>query len=285
MRNFFHDPKVLCKVYYDNGDKLSTRLNMWHNYGISKISFIDYLKSILKDQYDVYIDLGCGNAFNSSALLNRVVKRAYMCDISSSILEEAKKNVYKVESEAEVVFLNENIKQTSVETQSCNLITLMHVLHHVDNIERVFEEVKRIASHGATLIITTYNHTLKDFLNVNHYENLSKLNFPQYMKDKKSYLMFNGDNAFDITKKYFGKKNVVCYNYENHAIVNDAQVIMDYYTSAMMYRMSKGVFSKDITKEMWSQLETLMREKVEKELEKKGNILISGLVTVLEVNL
>lgn len=285
MHKNFCEPDILCKVYYDTGKKLSTRLNLWNNYGTNKTTLMDYLKSILMHKYNVYADLGCGNAYNSLSLLSSVQQKSYMCDVSSNILDEARLNISRFTSENNVVFLNEDIKQTSIESNSCDLITLMHVLHHIDDINAVFKEVNRIAAPGATLIITTYDHTLKDFLNVKHYDNLSELGFPEYMKDKEDYLKFNGENAFNITRNYFGENNVICHKYENHAKISDAEKVMEYYTSAMMYRLSQGIYSNDISQQKWSQLEVSMRNSVETELQNKGHILIEGFVTILEVKL
>lgn len=285
MQNFFNDVKVLNKVYYNGDNKLSKRIDMWNMYGTNKISYKEFIFSLLDNQYECYADLGCGNAFYSSEILNFVTKEVFLCDVSSNMLKNAEERINNknINTKPKIIFLNENLLSTSISDNSCDLVTLMHVLHHINNFQEAINEVKRITKKGATVIITTYNNSLTDWLNKTHYKLLKELDFPEYMLNKSDYLAFAGNNAIDILKKNF--ENIIRIDYNNDAIINNNEAIMNYYSSAMMYRMSMGYSSKDIDSKKWKNLYNKMKSAVDCELKEKGDIVIEGNITAFKITI
>lgn len=279
----FYDIEVLNKVFYNDKSKLSTRIDIWNKYGMAKKSYRDFLLSILdKQSFDGYIDIGCGNAKYSSEILKYVSGNAYFCDISKSLIEEAKLNT-KNKSNCECIYINDDISQINIPKHSCELISLMHVLHHIDNIDAIFDKVESLAKDNARILITTYEHSLKDYLNVIHYEALEKFKFPQYMMDKEQYLKFNGDRAYQYLNNRFNK--VEKHDYFNDALMNDPQIVLDYYTSAMMYRLSKGGYSTDISKDQWQCLYDYVKAAVIKEIKENKQIVLEGHLVAFWVRL
>lgn len=282
MQKNFYNLNILNSVYYGDKSKLNTRINVWKNYGTEKQSYADFLLSIIgKQKFNGYADLGCGNAFYSNKFINNIVGNAYFCDISNDLLCEAQSNITPHDF-CKVTFINDDIINAKIPDNSCELITLMHVLHHIDNLDTIFEKVKKISKKNSKILITTYNHSLTDFLNTTHYDALKKFGFPQYMIDTTEYLKFNGNNAYEYLIKSFN--NVETFIYQNDAIIDDPSVLLDYYSSAMMFRMSKGYFSLDITSQQWEQLYNYVKENIEKEIEKKGAILLEGQLMAFLVN-
>ena len=283
MLNYFNNKTVLKDVFYNNNRKLQTRIDFWNEFGTNNLNYKDFLFSLIDDKFDNYADLGCGNAFYSSLFLPYVQKKAYFCDISEKMLQKAYENIKKNNFSKNINYylLNEDVCETSIPSSSCQLITMMHVLHHVDNIYSALNEAKRIVSPNGYIIVTTYNHNLKDWLNAIHYKTIEELGFPKYMLDKPAYLKFSGNNAFDILKRVF--PTVIKKEYINNAIVNDVESVMMYYKSAMMYRLSKGPYTKDIDVCQWQKLYEKVKEHVCTKIEKDGVIEVDGKVSAFKI--
>lgn len=283
MPTNYKDLDILNDFYYRNDTKLMRRISMWNNFGTNEMTYSEFLHSLLNKDYDVYADIGCGNAFYSSELLKYINKEAYFLDSSKAILEDAKKRItYTMKKpNLKTFFVSSDLTKTSFSDHQFNLITLMHVLQHVNNLELAMRELRRIIDKDGEIIITTYNNSLNDWLNRTHYETIRELEFPCYMSEVKDYLRFSGDNAFVFLKDYFSRVDRIDYN--NDAIISDPVTIMEYYQSGMMYRMSEGENDKMISSEKWEKLRQSIECKLEKELKNKGNIRIEGNVTAFRV--
>lgn len=285
MVKSFYDRNVLENVFYGDKSQLLTRIDVWNKYGISKQNYDDFLMSIIDyRRYNGFIDIGCGNARYSSNFLKCVEGNAYFCDISRSLLEEAKIITAKAMHSCKLFFINEDISNVNILPNSCELISLMHVLHHIDDIDSLFDKIDIIAKPNAAIMITTYNHSMTDFLNMVHYEAIKELGFPHYMLDKEQYLKFNGNKAYEYLKRRYRSK-VKKFDYYNDAIIKETQIFMDYYASATMFRMSKGYYSTDITKKQWERLYTYVKDKAEEEIKKNGQIVLEGHLTAFLIQL
>lgn len=283
--NFYKSAEVLNKIYYDGDSKLKTRIDFWNRFGLSSISYSKFLKDIIdRDTYDSMIDLGCGNAFYSAKLLPKIKKEALFIDVSNKILEQAKINVVKSPFLCNVCFACDDISKNSFQIEKkYDLILAMHVLQHIKDIMNCLEKIKLIASKDSQIIITTYDKTLTDWINQKHYALLRKLKFPQYMFEKEEYLRFSGRNASALIRECFPNSNIMEFEFRNSANCYDSNALLDYYSSAMMFRMSKGIESSDISKNQWHTLYCEMKKEIKDELKKSKIISVEGNVKAFKI--
>ena len=276
---------TILDLLYKDKSKLKTRIGVWKTYATATQGYTEFLLSILGNKiYDGYADLGCGDAFYSSQFLNNISGEAYFCDFSKSLITEAEKKIRGIRSK-NVNFLCTDIIKAEIPNGCCALISLMHVLHHIENMDAVFNKVRQIAKDESDILITTFDHSLKDFLNEKHYEALEKFSFPLYMRDKAQYLKFSGDKAYNRLCHSFPDCDIQRFEYRNDALVNDANVLFDYYQSAMMFRLSNGFSSKDITKDQWADLAAFMKNSIEEELKIHQAIRLEGGLVAFMIHL
>ncbi|GAA0054731.1 UNVERIFIED_CONTAM: methyltransferase [Streptococcus canis] len=282
MLNGYKNPKILSSEFYKLDNQLQTRINFWNQYGQNSIGYGEVLKSLLLDKYENMIDIGCGNARYSSTFLNNVVREATFLDLSEDMLTSTQKNVANIDAKPSVIFYHqENFLTAKLEKNYYDLVVAMHVLQHVDDIYAGLEKLKEILADNGTVLITTYNNTLSDCLNQKHYYLLKELEFPTRMLDKKMYLTFSGNHARKKLSEVFNTFEEM--HYKNDAIVDNVEDLMTYYKSSMMYRMSEGRQSKDISEQQWQKLETRMYQELSKEIALSGKITVEGRVQIFKV--
>jgi len=269
------------EFFYANGKKLMQRISMWNKFGTNTMTYGQFLDSLITTTYKVYADFGCGNAFHSSNLLKHITDEAYFVDSSSGILKEARDNVSNfVQNSSPNVktsFIESDVTRTNIPEGKVNLLTLMHVLHHLDDVEDVVKEIHRVIDPSGRIIITTYSHSLDDWINRTHYQALRDLDFPDFTMDKLSYREYSGDNLSRLLRNRFSSIERV--DYRNDALVSDRFAVLQYYRSAMMYRMSKGQDDDAVCSEKWEHLSATFEERLEEKLAKDGVILIDGAVS------
>lgn len=283
-RTGYTNETYLKTEFYNNESKLDKRIDVWNKYGCNKIKYPDFILGLLDKEYKTYADLGCGNARVSTQIAKLISKKSYFVDISEEMLKAAKLRIQTAEnSEHRSVFLNENFCETSIPTHSCELVTAMHSIQHTNKFNMVFDEISRIVSNSGTVLITTYDKTLTDWLNLVHYSLLRELDFPDTMLDTEEYLAFSGINARKHIQEYFGNEDF--YIYQNDAFVTSVEDLMDYYASGMMFRGVDVDKQNIITKAMWRRLYDRMKEEAEKEMNRNSGILIDGKVLCAKIKI
>lgn len=234
----FQDPESISKTLYSNSNGLQKRIEMWNRYGCSNIPYREFLLAHLPSSFMNYLDVGCGNAIYSSEFARFATDVCAMLDCSSNILEEAKNNVRNCALKCNVDFICGDICNMPFEDNSFDFITAMHIFHHVKDIQCGLSEIIRVLKPKGKLMITTYDKLLEDPLNIYHYSALRGLNFPSSMLDTVEYLKFSGIKPRDYLARYFDEFSE--HIYENSMEIDDIDDILDYYSSAMMFRMFHG---------------------------------------------
>lgn len=280
----FTDEFFLRNSFYNLESKLNKRIDIWNRFGTNRIKYKDYIMSILGDEYSSYADLGCGNAMISLHIAERVKNVSYFVDISPAMIDAAKQHVFDNlgSYQCSNVFLNESFYNTSITSNSCDLVTAMHSIQHAADINRVFNEIERITKASGTVLITTYDKSLTDWINITHYSLLKELGFPNDMLEKELYLAFSGTNAKECIGHFFGEYE--SYTYENDALVTSVKDLLAYYASGMMFRAVNSNVN-DVTDTMWQKLLTRMEEEIEKEMQQKGKIRIEGKVLCAKIKM
>ena len=106
------------------------------------------------------VDFGCGTGF-FTAYLAKIASSTVGIDVSPKMLEKARENVKKNGSSAE--FLESDGTDIRLESESIDLILLVHVFHEVENRPRVLHEFLRILNQTGRLVIVEKTRGIKKF--------------------------------------------------------------------------------------------------------------------------
>ena len=274
--NDFISKENLNKIYYNRTDKLQHRLNAWEKYGTNKVKFFDWVISQFPQNNKYYniLDIGCGTG-KLLFLLNKKYKESnfYGIDISPAMVKASKEVVSKKNRKN---LIEADIKNLPFVSNYFEIVTATHVLYHVPNIKNAVKEMNRVLKPNGILFVTTTDYDLDQGLNKIHYQALKKLGFPKFMQDKKSYLRFTPKLALRVLNNYFPKVKIC--KFRNDLVYKKAELCLEYYCTAMMYRNSKGINDKRISAKMWIALEKENKNKIAEEINKKGKLLIKGRV-------
>lgn len=98
-----------------------------------------------------YLDIGCGNCIVTEKvgkLLGLESKDIYGVDFN-----EFSEQQYKINNNINFTILQKNYKKLPYNDNSISLISLINVLHHVDNLDILLSEIKRILKPDGILMI------------------------------------------------------------------------------------------------------------------------------------
>lgn len=269
INNSFFNKKSITSIYYKNTDNLQVRLNSWKKFGQTKITLDDWVINHLLPDFKLdsqYLDIGCGTG-NLISKIKKILKNKniYGIDISPAMVLETQKKILKKNHKNIIVGDIENL---DFPNNTFDIITANFIFHHVPHINKAIKETKRVLKTNGVILITSYEPSINTGLNKIHYESLKELDFPQKMLNTAVYTRFSSKKALCIFKKYFSKIEIL--NFKNDLIFPSIKSAMDYYQSGMMFRNSNGILDPDISSDMWSQLISIMTEKIKKIINQKG---------------
>jgi len=276
------DKDIVLSLYYNVSKKLNTRIRTWRKYGKNKIFFQDWLKQKIKEHVKKnkinYLDVGCGTGdLVEQISKNECFEKIVGIDISPSMIKLCKNKVNKKNVEFQIA----NIEDLKFSDNLFDIITCIHVMHHVQNIRKALSELSRVLKPNGVIIITTFDDNLNQGLNKLHYLSLNELKFPKFMKDTKNYLRFSNNKALKILSIVFD--NIKRSYYNNQLVFRNSKPAMDYYTTAMIYRNSRGREDKRIGPKKWSQLYNLVKDKIDLIINKKKKFVSDGRVACFVV--
>jgi ubiquinone/menaquinone biosynthesis C-methylase UbiE len=274
--NSIYDGEIVKKVYYDDIKKLAVRLKTWKKYGSNKTDFDNWLISNIfknKNSYRSYLDAGCGTGQLIKKIISlKKINDVYGIDLSENmVIESRKKNKKYFTSIVEA-----DINHLPFVDNKFDLITAIHVFHHLPSAPKTLNEIKRVCTKGGQIFITATDYQLNSGLNKLHYEALNELNFPFFAKDKKQYLHFNHKRATIYLDKYL--PNYKIYIYSNDLIFKKVAPAMKYYESAMKFRNTKGEDDLRISQKQWQDLSNLMIKKINTIIAKEGVFISPSIV-------
>ena len=140
------------------------------------------------------LDVGCGTG-NYANVIQKITKaNVFGVDSSSGMLEKAK------EKNKNVIFKIGSIPNLTFEDESFDFIYMTDVIHHIDNIDKMFLEFNRILKDEGKICISTQSHRQIDLRYMSEF-------FPETaIVDKKRYpdideiKISSEKNGFDYIK-------------------------------------------------------------------------------------
>lgn len=266
MSNKIHE------LYYGNTKNLLTRLNTWKTFGSNKVPLgswiISHLPEIFKEDISM-LDVGCGTGWLLKDILMRnPAIQFHAIDLSSVMVTETRK---RFSNNFDNQIIQGDLLCLPYKKNSFDLITVIHVFHHIEDIKRALKELKRVIKPNGTIFITTSDYQINKGLNKIHYSNVKKLGFPSSTYDINNYTLFKPK----IAKKYINGMFPSCkiYYYKNDAIFDQVLPCLTYYKSAMMFRNTDGYKDKNISKNKWEALISNVSKDIKGVIEVKGKFI------------
>ena len=132
--------------------KLCTKKNLKTSLYYDKIkNYIPKFEKEFNFNLTNYLDIGCGDCIVTEKLgklLGLEPKNIYGADFN-----EFSEQQYKINNNINFTILQKNYKKLPYDDNSISLISLMNVLHHVDNLDILLSEIKRILKPSGILMI------------------------------------------------------------------------------------------------------------------------------------
>ena len=168
--NTVSSPKNGFKSIKESMDHLKWRNNQYIN---SEKNM--YFKNTQKK---IVLDYGCGPGNGLINIINTSnPKKIYAVDVSEKSIYLAKKRAKLHNLNVSFIKINENEKISSIDDNSIDVIKSDGVLHHIENIDFVLREFKRILKKNGVINLMIYNRdSLWFHLHVN-YELMIKKKF------------------------------------------------------------------------------------------------------------
>ena len=124
--------------------------NILHKKNLIKY-FDEKIKNYLSDNYKI-LDYGCGPGTFLMKLKNLTKSKLFGVDISSEFIEQSKNNFKKYNME-EIEVMTVEPEKLPFENEKFDLILIIDVIHHLDDIKKNIDEIKRVLKKGGKLIV------------------------------------------------------------------------------------------------------------------------------------
>ncbi|UOE95845.1 class I SAM-dependent methyltransferase [Alkalihalobacillus sp. LMS39] len=148
-------------------------------------SWIEAIRKLVEmETVDHALDIGCGGGIYAKALSDTGVSKVTGVDFSESMLEGAKENCQSYEN---ISLKYGTAYETGLENTQYDLIIQRALIHHLDDLQRCFQEAYRVLKRGGTFIIQ--DRTPEDcFLkgDRNHIRGYFFERFPQLMNSERA---------------------------------------------------------------------------------------------------
>ena len=130
-------------------------------------------------QKKIVLDYGCGPGNGLINIINTSnPKKIYAVDVSEKSIYLAKKRAKLHNLNVSFIKINENEKISSIDDNSIDVIKSDGVLHHIENIDFVLREFKRILKKNGVINLMIYNRdSLWFHLHVNYELMIKKKSF------------------------------------------------------------------------------------------------------------
>jgi len=156
------DKSTLVKALFED-----TALYLTYDYNlqIRKETLESFTKQM---QFNAVLDMPCGNGSISLPLINRT-KQLTLIDISSNMLEIARKNIPTHEKE-KVIFINDDFFNVDIQENTYDLVICLGLLAHVNSPQQLLEKLSHITVSGGYIIIQNtdsshfYSHLIRFYL-------------------------------------------------------------------------------------------------------------------------
>lgn len=214
------------KNQYLNSSNISARINLHKEYAANKKGWFPWLfEQCRMRQGDTILELGCGDASLWLENRKRIPKdvRIILSDLSDGMMRDVKRSVGTEDQRFRFDVMDAH--QIHMPEGSVDLLLANHVLFYCEDIQQVFQEVKRVLKSDGIFVCSTYSSR--------HMKEISEL--VQEFDDRivlsadRLYERFGKENGEELLQQEFDQIQWI--PYEDHLNVTDADALIAYVLS------------------------------------------------------
>jgi 2-polyprenyl-3-methyl-5-hydroxy-6-metoxy-1,4-benzoquinol methylase len=101
------------------------------------------------------LDIGCGDGALSYLMVKKGVEEVIGFDSDTVAIQLAEKKTHDLPHSESVSFKNCLVQDGGIEAKSVDVIVLADVIEHVEEVDALLKEIKRIGKPGGKLLVTT----------------------------------------------------------------------------------------------------------------------------------
>ena len=168
MRNK-HGERIALTSAAEINKHYSERAQLFKDFGYDIEKEINFVIEKAQPLYGNILEIGTGKGHFALEL----AKEGYCftsVDISEEAQEYARMNMHHLGLEKYVEFKIENAERLSFKNKSFDVIFSINTLHHLENLYRVLDEMKRVLSLEGKIILTDFTKAGRDFITRIHKE-------------------------------------------------------------------------------------------------------------------
>lgn len=256
----------IVKSQYATSENLSLRQEL-HSYNINKYDWNEWCFDNMKIQSGARIlELGCGNGLLWEKNIGKIQDNwdIVLSDLSEGMLDDTKKRLSKLQKRFSYEIID--IQSIPYPDESFNVVIARHMLYHVPDLNKAFNEIKRILKPGGAFYAST--NSQKAMLELKHLaDGFDKnINFtPQKHVDK-----FGLENGEELLKVFFHQTSLKLF--EGMIVVDKPEPVVNYIKSL---NYGKKYFSE-------TNRESEFFDYINNEIQKKGSINITTIAGLFE---
>ncbi len=228
-----NDLDFFSKYYTSSHSLVEENINqiyddeVWLKHYSTRECVSNYLKVIKLLEKGVVLDIGCGNGQNIFRLTDQIKndKRTLVgLDFSLEAVQCARKYNDKFTHLPSLRFLVGDAGNIPIKNNSIDAVSLIYVLHHTDNFEKLFAEIRRILKSGGYVFIVEISA-----LNpITLFPRVAKNFVPNFIKSKlKEDDLYVDGMIPDVNLVNPLKMDNLLYQYGfNKIVANDSQIFL-----------------------------------------------------------
>jgi ubiquinone/menaquinone biosynthesis C-methylase UbiE len=142
---------------FHNRKRQMERNALFLEHGIDRDKAINFIIDSAGPLRTPVLDIGTGKGMAAIEMARRGVPVTSI-DVSETELQTAFLNARAAEVDSSIRFYIGDAKELPFEGDQFNLVTMINVLHHVDEVEGIFTEVSRVLAPGGRFLIADFTN-------------------------------------------------------------------------------------------------------------------------------
>lgn len=204
------------------------------------------------------LDIGCAEG----KLLLKTIERYpnVKCtgvDIAAGMINAAEQEARR--RKLPISFRVEDAQQLSYPDETFNRVTALHMIYHVQDIEKAISEMARVLIPGGRLVLTANSVKSKEMLRVLKLEVADQMGFTNYPDPN---LRFNIGKRGKLLERYFSR--VELFPYESKLILKNTQPYVNYFDS------TREFWDPPPSDQKWSKVLNLVHNRIQFLIDQKG---------------
>lgn len=173
---------LLRDSIFDTDRMLKVKQRIFEQHRVSGTPLADHLLACLRLRGDeAVLDLGCGNGVQLEMLAPRLPRgRVVGLDVAPGVLEAARTRMREAEIDHELVVASADDLSMFAD-DSFDRVMANYMMHYVPDLDRCFEETRRVLRPGGRFLLTTNSTRSMVELYDLHFEALRRVDAPAYL--------------------------------------------------------------------------------------------------------